>query len=225
MKKEIIAGIFLLFGWLGEAVCQNQDSLIQAKTAVFQQDTVPLDSIFAPHDNHSPTPANQDSVKVKKRRFLYRVFKEDYPNPNKALYLSLAFPGGGQIYNKRWWKLPFVWGGYAGLIYAVDFNTRNYKLFRDAYLAELDGKPHQFSGTRLKANDLKQLRDQYDKNKQLSYIGFFALHLVQAAEAFVDCHLKTFDVSDDLSLQIRPSLQATPVSGPTVGIGLALVLK
>ncbi len=225
MKKEITAGIFCLFAWFGAALCQNQDSLIQAQTAVFQRDTIPLDSILTVRDTLSPTLANEDSAKVKKRSFLYRLFKEDYPNPKKAMYLSLAFPGGGQIYNKRWWKLPFVWGGYVGLVYAVDFNTRNYKLFKSAYLAELNGEPHPFSGTRLKANDLKRLRDQYDKNKQLSYIGFFALHLVAGAEAFVDCHLKTFDVSDDLSLRIKPSMQATPVSGPTLGIGLAMVIK
>ncbi len=225
MKKEIIAGVLLFFVWLGAAECQNQDSLVQSQKPVLQQDTVPVEPIATFSDSLPPTLALQDSAQVKKRRFLYRVFKEDYPNPNKALYLSLAFPGGGQIYNKRWWKLPFVWGGYIGLIYAVDFNTKNYKLLKDAYLAELDGEPHPFSGTRLKADDLRRLRDQYDKSKQLSYIGLVALHLVQGAEAFVDCHLKTFDVSDDLSFRVKPSIQATPMSGPTLGIGFALVMK
>lgn len=225
MKKGIIGGIFFLFGWVGTAICQIQDSLPTEQPAVFQIDTMPLDSFIRLADTLSPTPAGPDTAFVKKRRFLYRLLKEDYPNPNKALYLSLAFPGAGQIYNKRWWKLPFVWGGYAALIYSVDFNTKNYKLLRDAYLAELDGRPHPFSGTRLRANDLRQLRDQYDKSKQLSYIGLVGLHLVQGAEAFVDGHLKTFDVSDDLGLRIKPSFQMSPESGPTLGIGFALVMK
>ena len=166
-----------------------------------------------------------DSVQVKKRGFIGRIFKEDYPNPNKALYMALAIPGAGQIYNKRWWKLPLVYGAYTGLILAVDFNTKNYRLYRDAYIAELNDEPHPFSNTSLDADDLRTIRDGYDKNKQLSYIGIFALHLVQAAEAFVDCHLKTFDVSDDLSIQVNPSIEPTPFSGPVTGVGISFVFK
>lgn len=171
------------------------------------------------------TPVPSDSVIVKKRGFIGRIFKEDYPNPKKALLLSLAVPGGGQIYNKRWWKLPFVYGAYTGLVLAIDFNTYNYRRFRDAYIAELAKQPHEFSNTGLDANDLRRIRDGYDKNKQLSYIGLFAVHLVQTAEAFVDCHLKTFDVSEDLSLKIRPTMNALPTGTPFFGIGLSLGLS
>jgi hypothetical protein len=157
--------------------------------------------------------------------------RTDYPNPRKAIILSLAFPGGGQLYNKRWWKVPFVWGGFVALAYAADYNTRNYRLLRDAYIAELAGEEHPFSGSRLQANDLRRLRDQFDKNKQLSYIGMVGLHLVQAAEAFVDSHLKTFDVSDDLSLGMRPTLLGSG-QGPenilprmTPGIGVILAFR
>lgn len=224
MNKELAAVIFFLFACFAASFGQNQDSLIQSETAVFQIDTIPVESPGQQPDSLPPTLTGQDST-AKKHGYIYRLFKEDYPNPKKALLLSVAFPGGGQIYNKGWWKLPFVWGGYVALIYSVDFNTRNYKLLRDAYIAELEGREHPFSGTRLQANDLKRLRDQYDKNKQLSYIGIFALHLVQSAEAFVDAHLKTFDVSDDLSLKVKPSFQATAGAAPMPGIGLAFVWK
>jgi hypothetical protein len=155
----------------------------------------------------------------------HRFFRADFPNPNKALYLSLAFPGGGQLYNRRWWKAPIVWGGYVALAYAADYNARNYRLLRDAYIAELSGEEHPFTGTRYEANDLKRLRDQFDKNRQLSYIGFLLLHLVQSAEAFVDSHLMTFDVSDDLSMRVGFSLQTTDGNVPAPGLGITWQIR
>ena len=108
------------------------------------------------------------------------------------------------------------------LIYSVKFNTSRYKRLKVAYIAEVNHLPHEFSALGYDAGDLKQLRDGFDKNKQLSYIGIFALHLVAAAEAFVDCHLKTFDVSDDLSLHIKPSLEPSFASQfPAMGVGVA----
>lgn len=224
MNKQLAVGIFILFACAMAATGQHQDSIIQSKTAVFQTDTIPVDTLLLKTAPPSPALSGQDTT-IRKQGYLYRLFKTDYPNPKKALLLSAAFPGGGQIYNKGWWKLPFVWGGYALLIYSVDFNTRNYKLLRDAYIAELEGREHPFSGTRLQANDLKRLRDQYDKNKQLSYIGIVALHLVQSAEAFVDAHLKTFDVSDDLSLKVKPAIQEIPGDAPAAGVGFVLMWR
>ncbi|RMG80322.1 MAG: hypothetical protein D6714_14855 [Bacteroidetes bacterium] len=158
----------------------------------------------------------------KKNGLWYRIWKKDYPNPKKALYLALVFPGGGQIYNKRWWKLPLVYGGLTLSALAIDFNVKRYKIFRDAYIAELAGEEHRFTGTGLDAGDLRRFRDFYDKNRQLSYIGFVAVYLVQGAEAFVDAHLRTFDVSEDLSLKIRPVLQSSPGAYPAPGLGLSL---
>ena len=175
-----------------------------------------------------------DSVFIspKRKGFLHRLFKEDYPNPKKALYLSLAIPGGGQIYNKRWWKVPIIYAGYAALIYSAQFNGSNYRDLRDAVIIEYDNdrtngnQTHKFSGLGLSIRDLERLRDQFDKRKQLSYIGLFALHIVQTAEAFVDCHLKTFDVSDDLSLRVGPSIQPIPHSyGLAPGVGISLTIR
>ncbi len=207
--------------WSGLAIAQVPDSLSASQMIEVQADTFPAEII-------STDSIQVDTVEVKEKHpgFVKRLFsKDDYPNANKALYLSLAIPGAGQMYNKRWWKVPIVYGGYAALIYSVQFNTRNYRDLRDAYIAELNDEPHKFTGLGFDANDLKQLRDQYDKNKQLSYIGIFALHLVQSAEAFVDCHLKTFDVSDDLSLQVGPSIQPTSFDTLTPGIAISLTIK
>lgn len=184
---------------------------------------IPLDTpSFADSLSLDSSSVVVDSVKKKQRlAFIRDIFsKEDYPNPKKALYLSMAIPGAGQIYNKRWWKLPFVYGSYTLLVLAVQRNTSRYKLFRDAYIAELAGEEHSLSFSNLDAADFRRIRDGYDKNRQLSYIGIFAVHLIQTAEAFVDCHLKTFDVSDDLSMRIQPDIGIAENGQSYVGLGL-----
>lgn len=144
----------------------------------------------------------------------YRTFRENYPDPKKAATLSLVLPGAGQLYNKRWWKVPLVYGAMGGMVYSIDYNTRNYRRFRDAYILALKGLPHEFSQFNLETTAIKRYRDQFDKRRQLSWIGLVAVHLLQAAEAFVDAHLMQFDVSDDLSLhwQLGPAL--VPAAGP-----------
>jgi len=173
------------------------------------------------------------SKKEKKKRdrknpgIIGRLFPKNYPFPKRAAHLSLAFPGLGQAYNKRFWKLPFVYAAYGGLIYSISFNTGEFRRFRDAFALELEGEEHEFSASpTADATTLKQARDFHRKNLELSYIGLVIVHLLSATEAFVDAHLLNFDVSDDLSLELDPSFQYEPIfSGPSLGLGIALRLK
>jgi hypothetical protein len=202
----VVAGVLFL---RVSACCQVPDSLpLPQPVEDISLDTLPPASV-------------SDTLKTKKEGFFFRLVKKDYPNPNKALLLAAVIPGGGQMYNKRWWKLPIVYGAYAWMINRIGYNRNYYLRFRDAYIAELKGELHEFSDTRLNAGDLRRIRDQFDKNKQLSYIGLVAVHLVQATEAFVDCHLKTFDVSDDLSVRLKPAFGTSPDGVPTLGATLA----
>jgi len=151
-------------------------------------------------------------------------FKSDYPNPNKAAILSFALPGAGQAYNKRWWKLPLVYGAFAGMFYAIDFNQGLYRRFRDALQSNLSGEEHEFSGTVIDSpTALRSLRDQYDRNTQLSYIGTVLLYGVVAVEAFVDCHLLQFDIDEDLSMQIAP--QVIPLPDEFGSAGVAVIVR
>lgn len=154
-------------------------------------------------------------------------FSRDYPNPKKAALLSLILPGAGQVYNKGAWyaKVPIIYGALGGMVYAIRFNQSNYRDFREAYQLRLQDKPHKFTGTRLdNTRVLRVLRDSYDKNTQLSYIGFVAVYALQSAEAFVHAHLKTFDVNDDLSLRIKPHWQTDVLTGlPTLGVGIVVL--
>lgn len=123
--------------------------------------------------------------------------------PKKALLWSVV-PAGGQIYNRRWWKVPLVFSAFAGMVAAVDYNSSNYSRFQDAYDKQLAGETHEFTGTRLEdANQLRVLRNSFDRNRQLSYVGLFAVFALQGVEAFVDTHLRNFDIDDDLSQRIE----------------------
>ncbi len=146
----------------------------------------------------------------------------DYPNPNKALVYSVVLPGAGQIYNKDYWKLPFVYGALGGIIYLADFNNQTYQRLDDALRAELRGDEHEFSGI-YNSNALVSLRNRYDRWRQQSYVGIFLVYAIIGVEAYIDAHLANFDVSDDLSLQLGPKLEPYPGSPlPAPGLGLTV---
>jgi hypothetical protein len=143
------------------------------------------------------------------------------PEPRKAMVRSLIFPGLGQIYNGHWWKTPFVYGAVGGAVYVAVSGSRNYRVFQDAYVAKLEGKPHVFSNTSLDdARRLRIQRDRYDKQRQTWYIYSVAAYGLQAVEALVDAHLQNFDVSEDLGFRIKPTFMAPPSGGMAPGIGL-----
>ncbi len=132
----------------------------------------------------------------------------------KATTLSIICPGAGQIYNKSYWKVPIVIGGMASMVYVIDWNNRGFQRFKKAYAlrADFDANPgnypdgvshDEFKG-RYSATYLKNLRDAYRRNRDLSIILTAAVYAFQAIDAHVDAHLKDFDVSDDLTVDLQP---------------------
>ncbi|MCB9265296.1 MAG: hypothetical protein H6558_09750 [Lewinellaceae bacterium] len=168
--------------------------------------------------------AQMDTLSGKKKG---NWFKRDYPNPKKAALLSLIIPGAGQLYNKRWWKAPLVYGALTGMVLVIDYNQSLYRRLRDALDLKRKGEEHEFSGSSIdNLSTLRSLRDSYDKNTQTAYVGLFLVYTLQAMEAFVDCHLKNWNVDDDLSLKIRPDVDfAAPLGQPVIGIGLTVPLN
>lgn len=150
-------------------------------------------------------------------------FTRDYPDPKKAAIMSLAIPGGGQFYNKRWWKVPLVYGAIIGMGFTIDYNQSNYRRLRDALELKRDGEPHEFTGTTIDSErSLRSLRDQFDKNTQMAYVGMFLVYTLQAMEAYVDAHLKTFDVSDNLSFRLKPKMEPSSFGGAVMGVGISV---
>ncbi len=152
----------------------------------------------------------------------------DVSSVKKATTLATVCPGAGQIYNGSYWKLPFVVGGFATMIYVIDWNNRGYTRFKKAYALRYDydenpdsypdGSADEFDG-RYTAAYLKSLRNSYRRNRDLCIIMTAGLYVLQIIDAHVDAHLRDYDISDDLTLNIEPLIQSnySPTSNKNVG--------
>ena len=159
------------------------------------------------------------------------------PSPTRAVWLSALCPGLGQIYNRRYWKLPIVIGGFMGLGYATNWNNGQYQDYMQGYRDLLDNDPQtksymDFFPPTVKESDLdktwleqtfKSRKDYARRNRDLCIIGLVALYALCMLDAYVDASLTHFDVSPDLSLDWSPTLMEQPGrSGkPAVGINWA----
>ncbi len=143
-----------------------------------------------------------------------------YGKPGKAAFYGLIVPGGGQIYNKKWWKLPFVYAVEGGTIYWIVTSTKQYNGFQNAYLHNLNNPADLIEYRETSdVGVLKSNRDKWRKQREYSWIIFLGGHLITIFEAFIDRHLMEFDVSDDLTFQpIQSVIGAHP--GFTYSIGL-----
>jgi hypothetical protein len=174
----------------------------------------------------------QDTVTVS--RPVKPAFK---PEPLKATMLAVAFPGAGQIYNRKYWKLPFVYAGFGGLIYSVSFNTKKYNEMMKAYqdftdkIPETDSyiplikfaEPPQYdpvlypesydpaNASWVKDNLLEAV-DYYKRYRDLSYIGIAAWYLITVLDANVDASLSNFDVTNKLNVAVSPLQLPVPGS-------------
>ncbi len=154
----------------------------------------------------------------------------DVSHVKRATTLATIFPGAGQIYNKSYWKVPFVVGGFASMIYVIDWNNRGYTRFKTAYALRYDydlnpdlypnGSVDEFSG-RYSAAYLKSLRTSYRRNRDLSIIMLVGLYALQIIDAHVDAHFKDYDISDDLRINVSPVVTNSGLnSDTTVGVNM-----
>ena len=157
------------------------------------------------------------------------------PEPRLAVWLSLLFPGGGQIYNRKYWKLPIVYGGYVGCIYALTWNQSTYMDYQNAYVDIMDNDPdtrsyedflppHYEIDTSMEEwlkDVFKQRKDKYRRYRDLSIFAFAGMYIIAAIDAYVDAELSHFDISRDLSLRVEPNILIDHMGTPTAGFSLA----
>ena len=165
--------------------------------------------------------------------------REFNPSPERAVWMSALFPGLGQIYNRRYWKLPIVVGGFMGLGYATNWNNSMLTDYSQAYRDIMDNDPstksymdffppntkeENLNKTWL-TNVLKSRRDFYRRNRDLCIIACVGLYLLAMVDAYVDASLAHFDISPDLSLEWSPAIGIDPTATDrklNVGIQWAL---
>lgn len=170
--------------------------------------------------------------KINKTSLLKRMFSKNYPDPGKAALFSLVLPGTGQIYNKKYWKLPFVYGAIGGLTYVAVDTEIIYRRYRDNYkcrlnpdIAECVDFTLEPNYANLNTDALKTRRNTFDKWRQQAYAGVVVVWLLGAVDAFVDAHLASFDVDEDLSLIIDPTLLNVGTGEMYSGMSLKLEFR
>lgn len=190
---------------------------------------------------HQQNIVAQDTIPVVKTE--KKQFKAE---PFRATMLAIALPGLGQIYNKKYWKVPIVYAGFAGLIYAIDFNTKEYTKFMRAYQDFTDRIPETDSYLELIRNvdpstydpvlhpntydpsaaawykeRMLRMIDYFKKYRDLSYIGIAAWYLVTILDANVDASLFNYDITNNLDLTIAP-MQVPLIEHSGLGLSVSL---
>ncbi len=150
--------------------------------------------------------------------------KKNTTKPLKATLLSTAFPGAGQVYNRQFYKLHLIYGAIGAMIYTIDFNKRGFKTYDEAYRARLRGDPTPDFPAQIPDQALANQRDEYRKNKELSYFGLGLVYVLNVADAFVSSHLTSFNIEDDLMsgrLKFMDLMDWTGQPYPCVGIAVS----
>lgn len=142
------------------------------------------------------------------------------PSPKRAMWLAIVLPGAGQIYNRKYWKLPIIYGGFVGSIYALQWNNQMYHDYSQAYLDLSDQDPNTQSynqflhlGSQItEANEeryktlFKKRKDYFRRYRDLSFFVLLGVYAISVIDAYVDASLSEFDISKDLSMKVSPAV-------------------
>ena len=169
----------------------------------------------------------EDAREIVKKKHEQRDWSTWRPNPQRALWLALVCPGGGQIYNRKYWKLPIVYGGFMGCIYALTWNNMMYRDYQQAYLDIMDDDPNTASynkflhlGRQIDSSNIdrykkifKSRKDKYRRWRDLSFFVMIGVYAISVIDAYVDAELSEFDISKDLSMKVRPTIMGNGTTG------------
>lgn len=178
------------------------------------------DSLFVVGDSVAIIPFDTISVAdVTAKKDSVKVYAFN-PDPMRAVWLSALFPGLGQIYNRRYWKLPLIVGGFMGLGYGTSWNNGMLRDYTRAYSDLMDNDPNTKSYMDLfppttKESDLdrswlertlKSRKDYFRRNRDLCIISMIGVYVLAMVDAYVDASLAHFDITPDLSMQVAPAI-------------------
>ena len=202
------------------------DSLARKNRQAAEELTAPVDTAQLA----LKTDSLQREISQPKKRFI--------PNSNRATWLAMVFPGAGQIYNRKYWKLPIVYGGFVGCAYALNWNNKMYKDYSQAYLDIMDDDPNtksyedflplnsSISGQEERFKEIfRKRKDIYRRQRDLSIFAFIGVYLLSVINAYVDAELSDFDISKDIGLKVEPAIFNDGKSTNFNSVGLQCSLK
>lgn len=209
------------------------------------QDTyTETDSLFMAEPLEIPELNSEDSISIMsdtlpvKRKRDWNTWR---PDAKRAMWLAIVLPGAGQIYNRKYWKLPLVYGGITGCIYAITWNNQMFHDYSQAYMDIMDNDPNTDSyndflhlgnvvdeSNKSRYQELfRKRKDRYRRWRDLSVFALIGVYALSVIDAYVDASLSEFDISDDLSLSVSPTvIDARSTGGvsksPAIGVGCSL---
>jgi hypothetical protein len=147
-------------------------------------------------------------------------------DPRKALFFAAVVPGLGQIYNKKYWKLPLVYGGFIAIGYAINFYQEGYIKYKkelyynleNGYTQDNQSRPGDYYTT----GSYRRIVDQYRRERDFMIVLGVGVYLLQIVDAHVDAHLKEFDLNPNLQLSVRPSVEQSGLTGQLTGVSVVL---
>ena len=233
MAKWIICFIMLVTSITCQA--QTEDLAVMDSIAKADSKTLLGDTLITDKDSSSVVILKGKKIKPKRD---WNTWK---PNPQRALWLALVLPGAGQIYNRKYWKLPIIYGGFMGCIYALTWNNMMYKDYSQAYLDIMDDDPGTASynkflhlGVQINSSNeerykslFKSRKDKYRRWRDMSFFVMIGVYALSVIDAYVDAELSEFDISKDLSLRVSPAVipnyaGGNPLQAQTLGINCSL---
>ena len=204
------------------------DSLAVADSIAAENKKKMLEMTAAPKINEPKAPTDSLSKDMKRKLWV--------PNPVRATWLALIIPGGGQIYNRKYWKLPIFYGGFAGCAYALAWNGKMYRDYFNAYRDVANGNLTSSNVTDLVppsyiqhvsqsqlVETLRRRKDTYRRYRDLSIFAFIGVYLLSVVDAYVDAELSNFDITPDLSMRVEPAVidtQTTTSHSSNKSVGL-----
>ena len=239
-RQLIVIGFLLITGVLGSYAQEVKDLDAIDSLLVAIEDSLAKDTVIPKIE----VPKVEPSIVVRTDTIVKKPLKDMskwMPNPKKAMWLALVIPGGGQIYNRKYWKLPIVYGGFIGCLYAMNWNNNMYKDYSQAYLDLTDKDPTTQSynlflhlGTKIDDSNKSRYEDIFKKRvdkfrrwRDLSFFVMLGVYALSVIDAYVDAELSNFDISKDLSLKVEPTIlknhsSNNPIDGSSLGLACSL---
>lgn len=150
-------------------------------------------------------------------------------SPHRATFYSALVPGLGQVYNKKYWKVPIIYAGFTGLAYYAGYNNYVYKRYRDSYNAKIKGDTENDEFANYSKEVILKRMDEWQRYRDLCIIGIGIFYVAQILDANVDAHLFDYDISEDLSLVVDPVYMDTRAmtfqNTNTSTVGLRCVIR
>ena len=195
---------------------------LTASPAIAQKDSLQVDAMqsFNLDDSIAIDSAKLSKALAPKALRKKRNWATWRPNTKRAMWLAIILPGAGQIYNRKYWKLPIIYGGFVGCAYAMSWNNQMYHDYSQAYLDIMDDDPNTQSynqflhlGAKIDESNIERYKeifrkrkDRYRRWRDMSMFVMIGVYAFSVIDAYVDASLSEFDISNDLSLKIEPTV-------------------